>query len=184
MIPFIQLLVPVVLSAIALFVASAIAHTALPHHRSDFAKIPSEDEVMESMRRFSPPTGDYLIPSPPGRAMKDPEYLAKVEKGPIMVLTVMPNRFGDMGKLLAVWFVYLLIVMSIAAHATSRVLGFGAPARDVFHTIFLIVFSATGLALVQNSVWYARKWSSTFKSLLDSVVYGAIAAGIFVWFWP
>ena len=184
MIPFIQLLVPIVLSAVAVFIASSIFHMVLPHHRSDFAKIPSEDDVMAAMRKFSPPHGDYIIPCPPNRAMKDPEYLAKVERGPIMVMTVMPNRFGDMGKLLGIWFFYLVLVMAIAAHATSRVVGIGAPGRDVFHTISLIVFSAMGLALVQNSVWYARKWSTTFKSLIDSVIYAAIAGGIFVWFWP
>ena len=184
MIPLLQLLLPIVLSAVAVFLASSVVHMVLPHHRSDFAKIPSEDEVMDAMRKFSPPHGDYIIPHPPNRAMKDPVYLEKVNKGPIMIMTVMPNRFGEMGKLLGIWFVYLLIVMGLAAHVTGRVVGIGAPSRDVFHTISLFVFAAMALALVQNSIWYARKWSSTFKSLVDSVVYAVIAGGIFVWLWP
>jgi hypothetical protein len=185
MVPFLQILIPVVASAIAVFIASSISHMVLPHHRNDFTKIPSEDEVMDAMRKFSPPHGDYIIPCPTGpNAMKDPAYLAKVEKGPIMVMTVMPNRFGEMGKLLGIWFFYLLVVMALAGHATSRVVGIGAPNRDVFHTIFLFVFAAMGLALMQNSIWYARKWSTTFKSLIDSAVYAAIAGGIFLWLWP
>jgi hypothetical protein len=184
MISFAQLLVPIVLSAIAIFFASSIVHMAMPHHRSDFGKIPNEDDVMDAVRKVGAPFGDYIIPCPPNRAMKDPEYLAKVEKGPIMVMTVMPNRFGDMGKLLGLWFVYLVIVMAIAGHATGRILGIGAPSWEVFHTIGLFVFAAMGLALVQNSIWYARKWSTTFKSLIDSVVYAAIAGGIFAYFWP
>ena len=185
MVPFLQVLLPIVVAAVAVFIASSISHMLLPHHRNDFTKIPSEDEVMDAMRKFSPPYGDYIIPAPPGaNAMKDPSYMEKVNKGPIMVMTVMPNRFGDMGKLLGIWFVYLLIVMALAGHATQMVVGYGAPNHDVFHTIFLFVFAGMGLALMQNSIWYARKWSTTFKSLIDAAVYAAIAAGIFVWLWP
>jgi hypothetical protein len=184
MVPFLQLLFPIILAAIAVFIASSIVHMALPHHRSDFAKIPSEDEVMDAMRKLAPPHGDYIIPCPPNRAMKDPAYLEKLEKGPIMVMTVMPNRFGEMGKLLGIWFFYLLIVMALAGYAASRLLGFGAPGSDVFRAVSLFVFAAMGLALAQNSIWYARKWSTTFKSLVDSVAYAAIAGAIFMWLWP
>ena len=185
MIPFLQILIPVVLSAVAVFMASSVSHMLLPHHRNDFTKIPSEDGVMDAMRGFSPPLGDYIIPAPPGpNALKDPVYMEKVNKGPIMIMTVMPNRFGDMGKLLGLWFAYLLVVMALAGHATSRVLGFGASNRDVFHTIFLFVFAGMGLALAQNSIWWARKWSTTIKGMIDALVYAAIAGGVFVWLWP
>lgn len=185
MFPFTQILVPILLSAIAVFVASSVFHMISPHHRNDFTRVPDEDGVQEAMRRFSLPFGDYIIPAPPGpNMMKDPVYLEKVNRGPIMVMTVMPNRMGDMGKLMGMWFLYLLFVMALAGHAAQRVLGYGAGNRIVFHTIFLYVFAGLGLALLQNSIWYARKWSTTFKSLLDSLVYAAIAGGIFVWLWP
>jgi hypothetical protein len=54
----------------------------------------------------------------------------------------------------------------------------------VFHFIGGIAFAGYGLALAQNSIWYSRKWSTTFKSMFDSLIYAAITGATFVWFWP
>lgn len=40
------------------------------------------------------------------------------------------------------------------------------------------------LALLQNSIWYKRKWSSTLKSMADGLVYALVTAGTFGWLWP
>ena len=44
------LLVPIVLSAVIVFVASFIIHMALPWHKSDYPKVPNEDRVREALR--------------------------------------------------------------------------------------------------------------------------------------
>ena len=74
---------PILLSAVIVFVASSIIHMVLPFHRKDYKPVPSEDGVMEALRRFSIPPGDYLMPCPTGpSAMKDPAFLEKRAKGP------------------------------------------------------------------------------------------------------
>ena len=62
MVPVMSLLVPILLSAVIVFVASSIIHMVLPYHRSDLRQLPKEDEVMEALRRFNIPPGDYAIP--------------------------------------------------------------------------------------------------------------------------
>jgi hypothetical protein len=40
------------------------------------------------------------------------------------------------------------------------------------------------LALWQNTIWYKRAWTTTFKSTVDGLVYGMLTAGVFGWLWP
>jgi len=55
MVPFSSLWLPILLSAVIVFVASFITHMVLPYHRSDMRKLPAEDEVMEAFGKFSVP---------------------------------------------------------------------------------------------------------------------------------
>ena len=62
MVAVISLWLPILVAAAIVFVVSSIIHMVLPYHRSDFAKVPSEDEVMESLRNYDLKPGDYVIP--------------------------------------------------------------------------------------------------------------------------
>ena len=80
MVSLMSLWLPILLSAIFVFVASSVIHMVLPYHRSDYGKVPSEDKVMDALRPFKTPPGDYLMPCPGGPAsMKDPEFMADVK---------------------------------------------------------------------------------------------------------
>ncbi|MGQ0736860.1 MAG: hypothetical protein ACT4QD_24810, partial [Acidobacteriota bacterium] len=75
---------PILLSAVIVFIASSIIHMLLPYHRTDWKKLAAEDEVMNALRPFKIPPGDYLMPcagSPD--AMKDPAFMEKMNKGPV-----------------------------------------------------------------------------------------------------
>jgi hypothetical protein len=45
-------------------------------------------------------------------------------------------------------------------------------------------FAAYSVALMHESIWYGRKWSSTLKSMADGFVYACVTAGVFGWLWP
>lgn len=49
MISVAALWMPILFSAVFVFVASSILHMVLPYHRSDFAKLPAEDEVRDAL---------------------------------------------------------------------------------------------------------------------------------------
>ena len=86
------LVLPIVLSAVFVFIASSIIHMASPWHRSDYPKVPNEDRVREALRALAIPPGDYMIPRPSSRAdLRSPEFAAKINTGPVMILTVTPS---------------------------------------------------------------------------------------------
>ena len=50
MVSLANLWLPVLLSAVIVFFASSIIHMVLPYHRSDYKKLPDEDNVRAALR--------------------------------------------------------------------------------------------------------------------------------------
>jgi len=185
MVPVMSLWIPIVLSAVIVFVASSIIHMVLPYHRGDLRKVPKEDEVMEALRKFSIPPGDYGMPLAGSMAgMKDPEFLKRMNAGPVIFMTVVPSGPPTMGSTLVLWFFYSVVVSVFAAYIAGRALGPGARYLEVFRFAGCTAFTAYSLALLQHSIWYRRNWGTTLKSMFDGLVYGLLTAGIFGWLWP
>jgi hypothetical protein len=185
MVPVISLAIAILLSAVIVFVASSIIHMVLPYHRSDFRKLPKEDEVLEALRRANVPPGDYLAPyagSPAG--MKQPEFVEKVKRGPIAMMTVAPGGQPSLAANLVQWFLYVIVVSVFAAYIASRTVARGADYPMVFRVVGATAFMGYSLGLVQNSIWGMRKWSTTLKSMFDGLVYALLTAGTFGWLWP
>ncbi len=176
---------PIVLSAVIVFVVSSVIHMALPWHKSDYAKIPNEDAVCDALRPLAIPPGDYMVPRPEGMAdRKSPAFAAKNKQGPVMVVTVMPNEMTPMGRNLGGWFVYMLVIGLFAAYVAGRALPPGADYLSVFRLVATTAFLGYAAALWQMSIWYQRALSTTIKATIDGLIYACLTAGTFGWLWP
>jgi hypothetical protein len=176
---------PILLSAVIVFIASSVVHMAPLWHKSDFPKMPMEQQVLDALRPLAIPPGDYFIPRPSGTdEMKTPEFKDKMARGPVALLTVMPNGPISMTRNLVQWFVFLLVVGVFVAYITGRSLPIGTPYLRVFKSVAVTTFVAYSLALAELSIWYRRSWTMTLKSALDGVIYGLLTAGVFGWLWP
>lgn len=185
MVPLTSLVLPIVVSAVIVFMASSVMHMLLTYHRSDLRRIPKEDEALEALRRLEIPPGDYVAPyaaSP--EMMKDPEFLAKWKKGPLVLMTLAPGGPPALAANLAQWFVYSLVVSLFAGYLAGRALAPGAHYLAVFRLVGTAAFMGYSLALAQHSIWYKRNWATTLKSMFDGLVYGLLTAGSFGWLWP
>jgi hypothetical protein len=184
-VPILSLCIPILVSAVIVFFASWLMHMLLPVHKSDFAKLPSEDEVADALRKFNIPPGDYMMPRPAGpQDMRSPEYLAKMNKGPVALLTFMKPGPPNMGANLLQWFIYLLVVGVLVAYVTGRTHGPGTPYLQVFRIAGCVAFIAHSVAMWQDSIWYKRAWSTVLKYTFDGLIYGLLTAGTFGWLWP
>lgn len=185
MVPIPSLWLPILLSAVFVFLVSWVIHVFLPYHRSDFRGVPSEDEVMDALRRFNIPPGEYMIPHGGGpEAMRNPAFIEKMKRGPVALITVMKPGAPDMGSNLAQWFAYCVLVSIFAAYVAGRTLGPGSEYLPVFRFAGTTAFIGYAMALFQNSIWYKRAWSVTMKQAFDGLVYGLVTAGTFGWLWP
>jgi len=185
MVPVMSLCIPILVSAVFVFIASSIIHMMLPWHRGDMKQLPSEDDVMEALRRANVTPGDYMTPYCSSmQAMKDPAFLEKRNKGPIAFLTIVKGGPPSMGSSLLLWFLFSVLVSVFAAYLAGRALGPGAPYLSVFRFAGAAAFMGYSLALLQNSIWYKRNWSATIKTMIDGLLYGLLTAGTFGWLWP
>lgn len=185
MVPILSLWLPILLSAVFVFIVSSIIHMALPYHRSDFKTVPNEDQVMTALRPFDIPPGDYIMPRPANaKEMSAPEFQEKQRQGPVALFTIYPNRPFNMGPSLAQWFVYSVLVSVFAAYVTGRALDAGAQYLEVFRFAGTTAFLGYAAALWQSSIWLKRAWSTTLKSTFDGLIYALVTAGTFGWLWP
>jgi hypothetical protein len=126
MVPLLSLWLPVLVSAGLVFIASFVIHMVLPYHRSDYRQLPAETDVMEALRKFGIPPGDYVVPHAGGpEGMKSQAFKEKMLRGPVIVMTVIKNGEWDMGSRLVQWFIYCIAVGFVAAYVTSRAVGPG-----------------------------------------------------------
>jgi hypothetical protein len=180
-----SLWLPILLSAVGVFIASSIIHMLLPYHRTDFKKLANEDQVMEALRRFSIPPGDYMTPCGGGpAAMKDPNFLEKLKKGPIAIMTIMPSGHWNMGPQLAQWFIFSVVVSLFAAYLTSRAVPAGSPYLEVSRFASTVAFVGYVLGQWPQTIWYRRSVVTTLKGTFDGLIYGFITGGFFGWLWP
>jgi hypothetical protein len=180
-----SLWLPILLSAVVVFLISSVIHMTPLWHKTDYPKLDKEAQVLGALRPLAIPPGDYLMPRPTSTAeMRSPEFLEKVKQGPVVVMTVMPNGPMSMGKNLVQWFVYSLVIGVFAAYIASRALAPGAPYLRVFQLTGATAFACYTVAIWQMSIWYHRGWSLTIKTTLDGLIYSLLTAGVFGWLWP
>ncbi len=187
MVPILALWLPILVAAVLVFAASSVIHMFLPYHRSDFAGLPAEDEVMADLRRYDIPPGDYVVPYAGGdpEVMKSEDFQARAAAGPVAFMTVLPKGDPfDMSAQLAQWFVYCLLVSLFAGYIAGVALAPGADYLNVFQLAGASAFAGYGLGVMQRSIWYGQKWSTTFKNVFDGLIYGLLTAGAFGWLWP
>jgi hypothetical protein len=187
MVPFTSLVAPIVISAVLVFVASFIIHMVLGYHKGDLRKLPDprEEELLAAVARLNLRPGDYGVPHPGSpEHMKDPAFIARMTKGPLVIMNVSPGAPPNLGKNLAMWFTFTLVVSFFSGYITSRAVAPGTSYLSVFRFIGTSAFMGYGLGQIPESIWYRRSWARTFVSAFDSLIYALLTAGVFGWLWP
>jgi len=185
MISITELLLPAFVSGVGVFLVSSIVHMLLPIHKGDFAALPGETQIRDSMRSQGIKPGSYMIPCAGSmKEMGSPEILAKFEEGPVGYFTVIPNGPPRLGKQLVTWFVFCEIVSVFVAYLTGIKTAAGSSGMEVFRPTFIAAFLAFGLSNVTDSIWKGVSWITTGKFLFDGALYALTTAFVFQWLWP
>jgi hypothetical protein len=185
MVTITSLWLPIVVSAVAVFLTSSLVHMVLPWHKGDYPGVPDQDRVQEALRPFAIPPGDYMLPDCSDRKeMATPEFQEKLAKGPVMMLTVMPNGPFLMGATFVQWFIFLLTVGVASAYMASRAVAPGAEYLEVFRFAGTTAFLCYGMGSWPLTIWYKRGAGLALKNSFDGLLYGAVTGGVFGWLWP
>lgn len=184
MVSLAALWLPILLSAVIVFVASSVMYMLLPYHRGDYRKLPDEDNLLAALRSAGLTPGLYHFPYCKEKERSSPAAQEKFKKGPVGMLTIIPSGPINMGKFLGQWFVYCLVIGFFVAYLTGHTVAFGAHYRAVFRATGTAAFLAYGLGHLSNGIWRGQPWSMVLKDVFDGLVYALLTAGTFGWLWP
>jgi hypothetical protein len=185
MVPVLSLLLPIALSAVIVFIVSSIIHMATPWHKHDLDTLRDEARVLDALRGFRLPPGNYGFPKAESmKEMQTPEFQAKAKAGPVGFLTIKASWNFNMGSTLAQWFVLSLVVSLFAGYITGVAFGPGTEYPRIMQVAGCVAFVGYSLAQAHESIWWGRKWSWTVRNMVDGLLYGLLTGGTFGWLWP
>lgn len=179
-----QLWIPILASAVLVFVASSLIHMVIKWHQADYRGLSNEDVVRSAIRAGNAAPGQYVVPY--CREMKEmaaPEMQAKFREGPNAFIMLRPAGPPDMGRPLALWFLYSVAIAVLAAYVASKTLHADATFGQVLRVVSILSFLAYSGGSVQMGIWMGKPWPSVAKDVLDGLIYGAITGATFAWLW-
>ena len=180
-----SLWLPILLSAVVVFVISSLIHMVIKWHASDYHGFSNEDAVRDAIRAGNPAPGGYVVPF--CKDMKDmagEAMMKKYREGPVAHITLGASGAPNMGKHLGLWFLWSLVVAAVAAFLASQIFPQdSAHARGAAKLVGAVTFIAHGFGTVTDSIWMMRPWSVSVKNLLDATLYAVGCGLVFFWLW-
>ncbi len=175
-----SLILPIVLSAVALFFASFLSWMVLPFHFKDWRKFNGEDDLMSTIKSLNLTAGSYMFPgwNTPDE-MKSEDYQRKCEAGPNGIMTVFPKV--SMGRNLGLTFLYFFVVSYLLAYLGTMALEPGTEFLEVFRFISTAAIMTFLAAIVQHAIWFQNR---IVGHVIESICYAAITGAIFAALWP
>jgi hypothetical protein len=181
-----SLWLPIVLSAVFVFIASALNNMFLKFwHTPDYRKFANEDEVRAAIRAGNPAPGQYVVPWCVGpEAMKDPAMKEKFAQGPVGMVMLRRSGPMNMGAPLFQWLLFCVLVSLVAAMIAVHAVPPGANHHLVFHVTALAALLGYAFGAFPDAIWWGFPWKVAFKYIVDGIVYAIITGLTFVWLWP
>lgn len=183
MVSLTALWLPILVSAVIVFIASTIMHMGLPFwHTPEYKNVDDDRPFVEGTRSLRP--GMYVFPRMDFKNMTA-EQKAEWEKGPTGLMYVRNPAAISMGKNLTLFFLYCIVSGIFVAYIASETLAPGTDYRRVFQ-----IAGATGTIFwafgnnISDAIWYGKPWSTAIKYVVDGFVYGLLLGGTFGWLWP
>ncbi len=180
-----QLWLPILATAALIFVASSLIHMVFKWHNADYKQLANEDEVRTAIRSGTPKPGQYVLPHCADmKEMQGTEMRKKYVEGPIAFMTVRANGVPTMGAALTQWFIYTIVIATIAGAVALQTYGLKGPASHAAHLVGMMSLLAYAGGSIQAGIWMGKPWGSVAKDVLDAVIYATISAQAFMWLWP
>jgi hypothetical protein len=184
MIGVFDLWLPILVSAVFVFIASTIIHMVIKWHNKDYGPLPSEGPILDAMRAADLKPGLYRFPYCEMGDMKNPDVKEKFNKGPVGMLTLYPNGMPAMGKGLTFWFLYSVLISLFAGYVAGLFLPEATEYRLVARVTGTIAILGYGASTLVDSIWKGQPFGVTVRHLIDGILYGLVTGGTFGWLWP
>jgi hypothetical protein len=174
-----DLWLPILLSGLATHILSTLAWTVLPHHKPEWKRLPTEDQLHPLLMGQVPP-GQYIFPfASDGKEAGTPAYQEK-SRACSGMLIIWPGP-TQMGKAIGLTLVTFMVIAFVIGYLASLGLDKGAE----FMKVLQFVTTAGLLAHIAGTFpfvfWFRRK---TMMCVLDGLAFALATGLIFASLWP
>lgn len=179
----IGLWMPILLSAIVVFIASALAWTVLPHHRADFKAVPDQKKFDDAIASLDIKPGLYMFPySADPKAMKEAAFLERWKSGPTGTFNLWANC-PSMPRNMALSFAFYLVTSIFVAYVCTLGLNPGDSYLRVFQIAGVTAIMAYAFGAIPKDIWFNTPCRAVITCLIDGIIFGLLTAGVFGWLW-
>jgi len=176
---------PILVTAVSVFVASSLIHMVFKWHNSDYRKLSNEDAVLAAIRAGSPEPGQYVLPHCADMKEIQTEAMQKkFREGPVGFMTLKKAGSPAIGGALVKWFIFNLVVAVIVGAIALRLYGLQADPHRAGHVVGVISLLTYAGSSVQAGIWMGKPWGSVAKDMLDGLIYATVSALSFMFLWP
>lgn len=178
-----HLWLPILLSAAAVWVASAVVWMALPHHKGDWKAMPDEGKFFSALESLNLPPGNYGFPDCKSKEKRNsPEVKARWEAGQVGLLSVWGKV--SMARNMVVTFIVYLAISLFVAYIAQLAVKPGAGFKEVFQVAGAAGVLGYAFGHIPGSVWFGAYPRAILMCVIDGIAYGLITGAIFAAMWP
>ena len=182
-----HLWIPILVSAAAVWIASALAWMIVGHHKNDNPALPNEQEVIDTIKGWNLPPGEYMFPDfrrCKGMTKEQKQAMYEnMQKSPMGILRVW-GKISMGGNMLWTFVVCLVVSTLIAYLGWSALPHAGSSFAHTFQVLGTAGILAYCFASFPGDIWFQRSRRAMTTNFIDGVVFGLITGAVFAWLWP
>lgn len=175
---------PILLSGIAVFVASFLAWVVIGHHNPDWNELPDEGATIDLLQKSGTKAGQYVFPMTRTKEqMADDNKQQRLESGPWGTVNVWA-RPASIPRNLLQSFVFYLTTSLFVGYLGTLALDPGAGFSRVFQVTGTAGILAYAFGGVPNAIWFGTHFRAALMDVIDGICFGLITGLIFASMWP
>lgn len=176
--------IPIVVSAVAVFMASFVAWVVIGHHNPDWKELPEEGGTIDYLQKSCTKPGQYMFPMARTKEqMDDPTKQQRMTSGPWGTVNVWSGPVS-MGSNLLKTFTFYLLTSFFIGYLATLALDPGAGFSKVFQVTGTAGILAYAFGVVPNAIWFGRHLRPLVMDVIDGVCFGLITGVVFGALWP
>ena len=175
---------PILVSAVVVFIASMVIWMVLKYHNQDLQTLPDERALTDHLQTLNLPPGLYMWPHcGHGQDMKSAEFQARFAAGPWGSINIV-GRKPSFARNLVLTFIFYIVVGIFVGYITALARDPGATFLEVFRVAGATAILGYCAGSIPGSIFMGTPRRFVLTSLIDGIVYGLLTGATFGLLWP
>ena len=182
--PLFSLWLPIVVSAVIVFIASFVVWMVLPYHKKDVKTLPDEKALTDHLKTLNLAPGTYMWPGcQSNQEMKSEEYKSRYDAGPWGSINVVGQK-PNFGRNLILTFLFYIVVSIFVGYITTLARSPGEAFLAVFRVAGATAVLGYCAGSIPNAIFFGKPGRFVLTEFVDGVVYGLLTGATFALLWP